>query len=105
MDPFLRKDAAAPPPPGEALAGCWRAQSARSGLWGQGWVSLMYSKNPTHAVPFLLGTQFTALWPIAAVEIYTPCVLEAVNGTDVRLNRTFSYFAPVGDALAVTWNS
>lgn len=45
-----------------------------------------------------------ALWPIAAVEIYTSQVLEAVNGTDVRLKCTFSSFAPVGDALTVTWN-
>ena len=65
----------------------------------------MYGKRPTRAVLFLLGTQFTALWPVAAVEIYTSCVLEAVNGTDVRLNRTFSCFGPVGDALTVTWNS
>ncbi|KAF3823629.1 hypothetical protein GH733_007097, partial [Mirounga leonina] len=44
------------------------------------------------------------LEPIAAVEIYTSQVLEAVNGTDVRLKCTFSSFAPVGDALTVTWN-
>ena len=104
-DSFLWKNAVALSPPGEALAGCWRARSARSGLWGQGWVSLMYGKSPTRAVLFLLGTQFTALWPVAAVEIYTSCVLEAVNGTDVRLNLTFSCFGPVGDALTVTWNS
>lgn len=103
-DSFLWKNAVLSPP-GEALAGCWRARSARSGLWGQGWVSLMYGKSPTRAVLFLLGTQFTALWPVAAVEIYTPCMLEAVNETDVRLNHTFSCFAPVGDALTVTWNS
>ncbi|ELR57782.1 hypothetical protein M91_04058 [Bos mutus] len=50
--------------------------------------------------------EFTALWPVAAVEIYTPCVLEAVNGTDVRLNHTVSCFAPVGDALTdcVVWD-
>ncbi|XP_055404225.1 myelin protein zero-like protein 2 isoform X2 [Bubalus kerabau] len=64
----------------------------------------MYGKSPTRAVLFLLGLQLTALWPIAAVEIYTPRVLEAVNGTDVRLKCTFSSFAPVGDALTVTWN-
>ena len=45
-----------------------------------------------------------SLWSIAAVEIYTPHVLEAVNGTDVQLKCTFSSFAPVGDALTVTWN-
>lgn len=63
----------------------------------------MYGKSPTRAV-LLLGIQLTALWPIAAVEIYTSRVLEAVNGTDVRLKCTFSSFAPVGDALTVTWN-
>lgn len=42
--------------------------------------------------------------PTAAVEIYTSRVLEAVNGTDARLKCTFSSFAPVGDALTVTWN-
>ena len=46
-------------PPGVAWAGCWRAWSARSGLWGQGWVSLMYGKSPTRAVLFLLGLQLT----------------------------------------------
>ncbi|XP_053780228.1 myelin protein zero-like protein 2 isoform X1 [Desmodus rotundus] len=63
----------------------------------------MYGKSLTCAV-LLLGIQLTALWPIAAVEIYTSGVLEAVNGTDVRLKCTFSSFAPVGDALTVTWN-
>ncbi|XP_045692481.1 myelin protein zero-like protein 2 isoform X2 [Phyllostomus hastatus] len=62
----------------------------------------MYGKSLMRAV--LLGIQLTALWPIAAVEIYTSGVLEAVNGTDVRLKCTFSSFAPVGDALTVTWN-
>lgn len=50
-------------------------------------------------LPFL-----AALCPTAAVEIYTSGALEAVNGTDVRLKCTFSSFAPVGDALTVTWN-
>lgn len=86
-----------------ALAGCRSPQSARSGRWSQGWVSLMYGKSPTRAV-LLLGIQLTALWPTAAVEIYTSRVLEAVNGTDIRLKCTFSSFAPVGDALTVTWN-
>lgn len=63
----------------------------------------MYGKSPTRAV-LLLGIQLTALWPTAAVEIYTSRVLEAVNGTDIRLKCTFSSFAPVGDALTVTWN-
>lgn len=52
-----------------------------------------------------LFTPFTAaLWPTAAVEIYTSGAVEAVNGTDIRLKCTFSSFAPVGDALTVTWN-
>lgn len=52
----------------------------------------------------LLGIGLPALWPIAAVEIYTSRVLEAVNGTNLRLKCTFSSFVPVGDALTVTWN-
>lgn len=46
----------------------------------------------------------TSSFPVVAVEIYTSGALEAVNGTDVRLKCTFSSFAPVGDALTVTWN-
>ncbi|KAM9659231.1 myelin protein zero-like protein 2 isoform 2-T2 [Trichechus inunguis] len=64
----------------------------------------MYDKSLTRPVLLLLGIQLTALWPTAAVEIYTSRVLEAVNGTDVRLKCTFSSFAPVGDTLTVTWN-
>ncbi|XP_036114696.1 myelin protein zero-like protein 2 [Molossus molossus] len=64
----------------------------------------MYGKSLPRAVLLILGVQLTALWPAAAVEIYTSRVLEAVNGTDVRLKCTFSSFAPVGDALTVTWN-
>ncbi|XP_047546244.1 myelin protein zero-like protein 2 isoform X1 [Lutra lutra] len=65
----------------------------------------MYGKSPSRAGLLLLGVQLTAaLWPIAAVEIYTSQALEAVNGTDVRLKCTFSSFVPVGDALTVTWN-
>lgn len=65
----------------------------------------MYGKNPTRVFLLLLGLQLTAHWPTAAaVEIYTSRVLEAVNGTDARLKCTFSSFAPVGDALTVTWN-
>ena len=56
-------------PPGEALAGCWRARSARSGLWGQGWVSLMYGKSPTRAVLFLLGLQLTGKSSRASLSI------------------------------------
>ncbi|XP_049712820.1 myelin protein zero-like protein 2 [Elephas maximus indicus] len=64
----------------------------------------MYGKSLMRAVLLLLGIQLTALRPTAAVEIYTSRVLEAVNGTDIRLKCTFSSFAPVGDALTVTWN-
>lgn len=53
----------------------------------------------TPFLPFL-----AALCPTTAVEIYTSGALEAVNGTDIRLKCTFSSFAPVGDALTVTWN-
>ncbi|ELW65867.1 Myelin protein zero-like protein 2 [Tupaia chinensis] len=64
----------------------------------------MYGKSSARVALFLLGFQLTAPWSIAAVEIYTSRALEAVNGTDVRLKCTFSSFAPVGDALTVTWN-
>ncbi|XP_076968890.1 myelin protein zero-like protein 2 [Tamandua tetradactyla] len=64
----------------------------------------MYGKTLTRAGLLLLGVQLTALWPTAAVEIYTSQVLQALNGTDIRLKCTFSSFAPVGDALTVTWN-
>lgn len=71
---------------------------------GPGLGSLMDGKGTRRAELLLLGIQLTVLWPIAAVEIYTSRVVEAVNGTDVRLKCTFSSFAPVGDALTVTWN-
>ncbi|KAM5245469.1 myelin protein zero-like protein 2 [Ctenodactylus gundi] len=64
----------------------------------------MYGQSPPRALLLLLGAQLAALWPTAAVEIYTSGSLEAVNGTDVRLKCTFSSFAPVGEALTVTWN-
>ncbi|XP_051012282.1 myelin protein zero-like protein 2 [Acomys russatus] len=64
----------------------------------------MYGNSPARVLPLLLGLQLTALCPTASVEIYTSGALEAVNGTDVRLKCTFSSFAPVGDALTVTWN-
>ncbi|KAF7486697.1 myelin protein zero protein 2-like [Marmota monax] len=64
----------------------------------------MYGKSPARLVPLLLGLQLTALWPTTAVEIYTSGAVEAMNGTDTRLKCTFSSFAPVGDALTVTWN-
>lgn len=61
---------------------------------------LIHTSCESLSSPFSLA----ALWPTAAVEIYTSRVLEAVNGTDIRLKCTFSSFAPVGDALTVTWN-
>ncbi|XP_055963632.1 myelin protein zero-like protein 2 [Sorex fumeus] len=64
----------------------------------------MYGPSPARAALLLLALQLAAPWPVAAVEIYTSRVLEAVNGTDLRLKCTFSSFAPVGDALTVTWN-
>lgn len=87
-----------------ALAGYWSPGSAGSGLWGHGWLSLMYGKSLARVLPFLLSLQLTAFYPTTAVEIYTSGALEAVNGTDIRLKCTFSSFAPVGDALTVTWN-
>nr|XP_058145444.1 myelin protein zero-like protein 2 isoform X2 [Dasypus novemcinctus] len=64
----------------------------------------MCGRSLARAVLLLLGGPLTVLWPVAAVEIYTTRVLQAVNGTDIRLKCTFSSFAPVGDALTVTWN-
>ncbi|XP_049634146.1 myelin protein zero-like protein 2 [Suncus etruscus] len=64
----------------------------------------MYDQSPLRAALLLLALQLPALWPAAAVEIYTSRSLEAVNGTDQRLKCTFSSFAPVGDSLTVTWN-
>ncbi|XP_072469191.1 myelin protein zero-like protein 2 isoform X3 [Notamacropus eugenii] len=54
----------------------------------------MYDKSPTCAV-LLFCIQLTVVWHIAAVEVYTSRVVEAVNGTDVRLKCTFSSFSPV----------
>ncbi|XP_004712902.1 myelin protein zero-like protein 2 [Echinops telfairi] len=64
----------------------------------------MYDQRLARVLLLLLGLQLSAFGPTAAMEIYTPRVLEAVNGTDARLKCTFSSFAPVGDALTVTWN-
>ncbi|XP_048199881.1 myelin protein zero-like protein 2 [Perognathus longimembris pacificus] len=64
----------------------------------------MCGPGPPRAALLLLGWRLSALWAAAAVEIYTSGALEAVNGTDLRLKCTFSSFAPVGDALTVTWN-
>nr|XP_056716795.1 myelin protein zero-like protein 2 [Euleptes europaea] len=44
------------------------------------------------------------LWPVAAMDIYTPTTLEVLNGTDVRLKCTFYSSIPPGEKVAVTWN-
>ncbi|XP_077162106.1 myelin protein zero-like protein 2 [Paroedura picta] len=44
------------------------------------------------------------LWPVAAIDIFTPKTLDALNGTDVRLKCTFYSHAPPGKRLTVTWN-
>ncbi|NXX39838.1 MPZL2 protein, partial [Tricholaema leucomelas] len=45
-----------------------------------------------------------ALWPAAAVEVYTAKEVNAVNGTNLRLKCTFSSTSPISPNLAVTWN-
>lgn len=44
------------------------------------------------------------LWPVAAIDIYTPQALDALNGTDVRLKCTFRSQVPPGKQVTVTWN-
>ncbi|XP_062995102.1 myelin protein zero-like protein 2 [Elgaria multicarinata webbii] len=48
--------------------------------------------------------QLDVLWPVVAVEIFTPGSLEALNGTDVRLKCTFRSHSPIGRKLTVSWN-
>lgn len=45
-----------------------------------------------------------ALWPAAAVEVYTSKEVDAVNGTNLRLKCTFSSSSPISQHLSVTWN-
>ncbi|NXY83041.1 MPZL2 protein, partial [Alcedo cyanopectus] len=45
-----------------------------------------------------------ALWPAAAVEVYTSKEVHAVNGTNLRLKCTFSSSSPISQDLTVTWN-
>ncbi|NWH79249.1 MPZL2 protein, partial [Piaya cayana] len=45
-----------------------------------------------------------ALWPAAAVEVYTAKEVDAVNGTNLRLKCTFSSSSPISQNLSVTWN-
>ncbi|XP_042332902.1 myelin protein zero-like protein 2 isoform X2 [Sceloporus undulatus] len=40
----------------------------------------------------------------AAVEIYTPGTLEALNGTDVHLKCSFQSHAPITQRLTVSWH-
>lgn len=55
-----------------ALTGCWSAGSAGSGLWGHGWLSLMYGKSPARVLPLLLSLQLTGKnW--RASRIFYPC--------------------------------
>lgn len=51
---------------------------------------------------FSLCPFLPVLWPVAAVDIYTPGSLEALNGTDVRLKCTFQSNYPV-ERLTVNW--
>ncbi|XP_068023869.1 myelin protein zero-like protein 2 isoform X1 [Melanerpes formicivorus] len=51
-----------------------------------------------------LALQLRALWPAAAVEVYTAKEVKAVNGTKLRLKCTFSSTSPISPNLAVTWN-
>ncbi|XP_054854446.1 myelin protein zero-like protein 2 [Eublepharis macularius] len=44
------------------------------------------------------------VWPVAAIEVYTPQTLEVLNGTDVRLKCSFHSQTLPGKQVAVTWN-
>ncbi|NXL86185.1 MPZL2 protein, partial [Alectura lathami] len=63
----------------------------------------MPSPSRLGAVLFL-GVQLRALWPVAAIEVYTSRELDAVNGTNLRLKCTFSSRSPISPLLSVTWN-
>ncbi|KAJ7427422.1 Myelin protein zero-like protein 2 [Willisornis vidua] len=52
----------------------------------------------------VLGVQLQAFWLAAAVEVYTPKEVVAVNGTNQRLKCTFSSSSPISQQLSVTWN-
>lgn len=52
----------------------------------------------------VLGVQLRALWPVAAIEVYTSKEVYAVNGTSLRLKCTFSSSSPISPLLSVTWN-
>ncbi|XP_015739369.1 myelin protein zero-like protein 2 isoform X1 [Coturnix japonica] len=52
----------------------------------------------------VLGVQLRALWPVAAIEVYTSKEVVAVNGTNPRLKCTFSSSSPISPLLSVTWN-
>ncbi|KAM6432440.1 myelin protein zero-like protein 2 isoform 4-T6 [Liasis olivaceus] len=63
----------------------------------------MAAPAPRRAGPRALGFLLLALGPVAAMEIYTPGVLEVLNGTNVRLKCTFRSSFPVGQKLTVSW--
>ncbi|KAJ7305373.1 hypothetical protein JRQ81_011326 [Phrynocephalus forsythii] len=65
-------------------------------LPGPRWVAF---RLPPLVLVLVLG-----LCPVAAIEIYTPGSLEALNGTDIRLKCTFHSQFPVGQKLTVSWN-
>ncbi|KAL8173419.1 UNVERIFIED_CONTAM: Myelin protein zero-like protein 2, partial [Gekko kuhli] len=44
------------------------------------------------------------LWPVAAIDIYSPGTLDVLNGTDVRLKCTFHSRVAPGEQVTVTWN-
>ena len=89
-DCFLRENAEALSPPGAALAGCWRAPSARSGLWGQAWVSLMYGQSPSRAVLFLLAVQLTGKSSRASLSISSTAYPNKVSALSQKSQESFS---------------
>lgn len=63
------------------MAGCWSPQTARAGLWGQGWLSLMYGKSSTRAVLLLLGIQLTgkSWWASLSISSLIACPIKLAN--------------------------
>ncbi|CAI5795493.1 myelin protein zero-like protein 2 [Podarcis muralis] len=54
--------------------------------------------------PSWVGFLLLVLWPVSAVDIYTPKSLEVLNGTEVRLKCTFRSYSAVGSKLTVSWH-
>ncbi|KAF3693038.1 Myelin protein zero-like protein 2 Epithelial V-like antigen 1 Precursor [Channa argus] len=53
----------------------------------------------------LSGLAASAVLQVSGMRIYTPGVLEAVNGTDVRLKCTFQSSHPINaDAVTISWS-